>query len=149
MTCLVPFSRNTNKGDITPYQMARSFLDSPFFGGFGLTPISWAGGIHADVTDTGNEYTLEAEMPGVAKDRINLEVKDRILTISVSEDSQHQEEKGGYISRERRRSQASRTFSLENVDENGIQAEYRDGILLVHLPKARQEENPARKIEIN
>lgn len=149
MSSLVPFYRNNkNKAELTPFQMMRSFLQDPFFSDFGVTPFSWAGGIRADVKDMGNEYVVEAEMPGVTRDKINLDIHDGVLTISANEDVETKEEKNDYIYRERRYGHISRSFSLENINEDAIAAEYKDGVLSVHLPKEQQEKKSARKIDI-
>lgn len=149
MTSLVPFYRNRNRGEITPFQMMRTFFDDPFFSDFAVTPFSRAGGIRADVKDMGGEYIVEAEMPGVQKDKISIDIHDGVLTISANEESEQKEEKNDYIYRERRYGHISRSFSLENIDESAISAEYKDGVLFVHLPKEKQEKKSARKIDIH
>jgi HSP20 family protein len=133
---------------MTPFQVMRSFLEDPFFSDFGMVPFSWSGGIRADVKDLGNEYLVEADMPGIPKDKINLDVHDGVLTISANEDVEQKEEKSDYVYRERRWGHVSRSFSLDNVNENAIKAEYKDGVLSVHLPKAEAEKKSARKIDI-
>lgn len=149
MSGMVPYSRNRNRGALTPFQMMRSFFEEPFFSDFGIAPFSWSGGVRADVKDMGGEYLVEAEIPGISKDKINLDVHDGILTISADEDVEQKEEKNDYIYRERRWGHVSRSFALDSVDENGIKAEYKDGVLSVHLPKAEQEKKSVRKIEIH
>jgi HSP20 family protein len=148
MSGLIPYSRNKNRGAMTPFQVMRSFLEDPFFSDFGMVPFSWSGGIRADVKDLGNEYLVEADMPGIPKDKINLDVHDGVLTISANEDVEQKEEKSDYVYRERRWGHVSRSFSLDNVNENAIKAEYKDGVLSVHLPKAEAEKKSARKIDI-
>jgi HSP20 family protein len=128
--------------------MLRGFFEDPFLGDFAVTPFSWSGGIRADVKDLGTEYVVEAEMPGVQKDKIAIDVHDGVLTISANEETEQKQEKNDYIYRERRYGRISRSFSLENVDENAITADYKDGVLSVHLPKEKQEKKSARKIEI-
>lgn len=149
MSSLVPYYRNRNRGELTPFQMLRGFFEDPFFGDFTVTPFSWAGGVRADVKDLGSEYVVEAEMPGVQKDKIAIDIHDGVLTISTNEESDQKQEKNDYIYRERRYGRVSRSFSLENIDENAITADYKDGVLSVHLPKEKQEKKSARKIEIN
>ena len=148
MSSLVPYGRNRNR-ELSPFQIMRSFFDDPFFSDLGLTTYSSWGGIRADVKDNGNEYLVEADMPGIPKDKINLDVNNGVLTISANEESEQKEEKSNYIYRERRWGSVSRSFSLENIDENNINAEYKDGVLLVHLPKKEQVKKTNRKIDIN
>jgi HSP20 family protein len=148
MSSLVPYYRNRNRNELTPFQMLRGFFEDPLFGDFAVTPFSWSGGIRADVKDLGNEYVVEAEMPGVQKDKIAIDVHDGVLTISANEETEQKQEKNDYIYRERRWGQVSRSFSLENVDEGAITADYKDGVLFVHLPKEKADKKSARKIEI-
>jgi HSP20 family protein len=148
MSSLIPYSRGRNRSALTPFQMMRSFLEEPFFNDFGIVPFSWSGGIRADVKDAGNEFLVEADMPGISKDKINLDVHDGVLTISANEESEQKEEKNDYICRERRWGHVSRSFSLDNVNEKEIKAEYKDGVLFVHLPKAEEEKKSSRKIDI-
>ena len=148
MSSLIPYGRNRNR-ELSPFQIMRTFLDDPFFSDMRVTPFSAWGGIRADVKDLGNEYVVEAEMPGVNKDRINLDIHDGVLTISANEETEQKEEKNDYIYRERRYGHVSRSFSLDNIDEDGVKAEYKDGVLFVHLPKQAQAKNSPRKIEIH
>jgi HSP20 family protein len=148
MSSLIPFSRGRNRGALTPLQMMRSFFDEPFFSDFGIWPFSWSGGIRADVKDAGNEYLVEAEMPGLTKDQINIDVNDGLLTISANEETEQKEEKDNYIYRERRWGRMSRSFSLDNVNEKDIRAEYKNGVLYVHLPKAEVQKKSSRRIDI-
>jgi HSP20 family protein len=149
MSSLIPYSRNRDKEGITPYQIMRNFLQDPFFSDFGILPVSIMGGVRADMKDMGSEYVVEAELPGIAKDKINLDVHDGVLTISANEQAEQKQEKNDYIYRERRYGHISRSFSLENINENAITAEHKDGVLFVHLPKSAVEKKSVRKIEIH
>lgn len=91
-----------------------------------------------DIRDAGDRFVLEAELPGFEKEDIKLDVKDGILTISAShtENSEQKDEKGGYIRRERRFGSFTRSFDITGIDEGGITAAYRNGVLELNLPKA-------------
>ena len=147
MSSLIPYNRNRNR-ELSPFQIMRSIFDDPFFNDMRVTPFSAYGGIRTDVKDLGNEFVIEAEMPGIPKDKINLDIHDGVLTISANEETEQKEEKNDYIYRERRYGHVSRSFSLDNVDEGAIKADYKDGILIVHLPKQEPQKNNPRKIEI-
>jgi HSP20 family protein len=148
MSSLIPYSRNKNRGALTPFQVMRSIIEEPLFSDFGIVPFAWAGSIRADVKDLGKEYLVEADLPGVPKDKIAIDVHEGILTISANEEVEQKEEKSDYVYRERRWGHVSRSFSLDNINENDIKAEYKDGVLSVHLPKAEPEKKSARKIDI-
>ncbi len=90
----------------------------------------------ADISETGKEYVIKAELPAVKKEDVDVTVHDGIITIkgerrfekSDEDEKQHRVESfyGSF----------SRSFSLPaDVDESAISAESKDGILQVHLPK--------------
>ena len=105
-----------------------------------------------DVKDNGTSYELKAELPGLTKDDINLTYKDSYLTIATKQESTNDEkdEAGNYIRRERYSGSMSRSFYINDIDENHCQAEFKDGILTVILPKVAiaQEDSP-KQIPIN
>lgn len=101
-----------------------------------------------DVIERENEYLVRAEMPGVNKDNIEVTLADGVLTIA-GESRQESEEKEGerLIRRERRYGKYTRTLRVgTQVDEKGVKAAYKDGILEVTLPKA--EEVKPKKIAV-
>jgi HSP20 family protein len=149
MSSLIPYGKKQNREAITPYTIMRNFLQDPFFNDLGFSTLSAWGGVRADVKDLGSEFVVEAELPGIPKEKINLDIHDGLLTISANEESEQKEEKNDYIYRERRYGQLSRTFSLENINEKAITAEHKDGVLFVHLPKAEPEKKTAQRIEIH
>ena len=104
-----------------------------------------------DVKDEGDRYTLEADMPGVSKDNLKVEVANGTLTISADYDEK-KEEKGEddkYVYRERRCGSMRRSFNVEGIREDDITAEFKDGVLKLTLPKQEVKAIPeARAIEI-
>ena len=103
-----------------------------------------------DIRDAGDRFVLESELPGSKKEDIHLDLKDGILTIHAEhqESDEEKNSKGEYIRRERRYGSFSRSFDVTGIDENGITASYKDGILELNLPKARPVVPEARKIAI-
>lgn len=103
-----------------------------------------------DIRDAGDRFVLESELPGFHKEDIHLDLKDGILTIRAEhqESDEEKNSKGEYIRRERRYGTFSRSFDVTGIDENGITASYKDGILELNLPKARPVVPEARKIAI-
>ena len=103
-----------------------------------------------DIKESGDNYILEAELPGFNKEDINLEVKDSILTISAEhkEEKEEKDEKGNYLRRERRYGSFSRSFDVTGVDEKNITAGYENGILTLTLPKAAPAVETAHRIAI-
>jgi HSP20 family protein len=105
-----------------------------------FTPVngsaSVAGGsIDLDVVETPEAFVVKAEVPGVAKDKIEVKVEDRDVTIAV-EYREELEPNGKALWRERSFGKASRAIRLpEAVDANAAQAKHVDGVLQLTLPK--------------
>ncbi|HEX7271426.1 MAG TPA: Hsp20/alpha crystallin family protein [Casimicrobiaceae bacterium] len=120
----------------------QSPLDRVFdraFGGF-FAPVNGSDGLNGgsidlDVVETPEAYIVKAEVPGVAKDKIEVKVEDRDVTIGV-EYREELEANGKALWRERRVGKASRAIRLpESVDANAAQAKHVDGVLQLTLPK--------------
>ena len=104
-----------------------------------------------DVQDKGDSYLLEAEMPGVAKEDIHVDLEDDVLTIFVEKnESKEEKNENGYVIRERRSGRMSRSFTVEGIRKDEIQAAYQDGVLSLTLPKEQaQPQETKRSIAIN
>lgn len=100
-----------------------------------------------DVSETADHLVFRAELPGVTRDAIDIELEDGVLTIQGEKTEERHEEDGQGLLRERRWGTFTRRFTLPRaVDANNITAMFTDGILTVRIPKA--EEAKGRKIEI-
>lgn len=144
MYTLVPFHRNVNRELASPFttdNFLRSFFDMS----------DWVGsaGFRVDIREDDKAYQLEAELPGVPKDKLNVTVDDSTLTISADLNEEKKEERGSYLYSERRAGHAERCFNLEGVDAENITAEFKNGVLMLNLPKIQPEpKKEARKIDI-
>ncbi len=103
--------------------------------------------IRTDIKETDKEYILEAEIPGAKKEDIFLELKDDVLTFGLDEKVEQEEERDGYICRERRSGTMRRSFRVDHVAEADVKASYENGLLKIVLPKAEIVDT-TRKIEI-
>lgn len=104
-----------------------------------------------DLVDEGDEYKLHAEMPGINKEDVNLEIGENELEISAEtkEEKKEGDEKKGYIRRERRYSKFYRRIPLpQQVDSEKAEAELKDGVLTVRLPKISPPEKKTKKVSI-
>lgn len=104
--------------------------------------------MNVDVRETENGYLLEADLPGVSKDDINLEIKDGMLVVSADMNAHKKEKKDGYVYSERRSGHCERRFDLEGIDQSAIAADYKDGVLMVRLPKQKEVKPVTQKIAI-
>ena len=93
-----------------------------------------------DVREKEAAFLLEADLPGVKKEDISLDVNDGVLTISADINQEKKETKEGYVCNERRCGHVERSFNLEGIDVGAIKADYRHGVLMVRLPKEKTQE---------
>ena len=102
-----------------------------------------------NVSETPEEYRIEAELPGVKQDDLEVQVENRVLTLR-GERHEKKEEKGEKYHRvESSYGSFTRSFTLpEDADEHKIAAEYKDGLLTVRVARTERKESTARSIEI-
>lgn len=101
-----------------------------------LAPASWY--MPVDVTETAEEFTIRAEMPGMKAEDIDITVADNQVTIKGQRADTSEEKGVNFIRSERRFGSFSRSFSLGTpVDSGNVEASYREGVLEVHLPKVQ------------
>ena len=149
MLNMVPYRSNRNVAPRGFFDDFTSDFFKPLLDGFGMIRPDQA--MKVDVKDEGDRYTLEADMPGVSKDNLKVEVANGTLTISADYDEK-KEEKGEddkYVYRERRCGSMRRSFNVEGIREDDITAEFKDGVLKLTLPKQEAKALPeARAIQI-
>ena len=101
----------------------------------GMTLTDWTPAV--DVQETDGEYLVKADLPEVRKDDVRVEIQDGMLCVS-GERKQEKEEKGKRFHRvERAYGRFERRLSLPSeVDAKRIAAQFKDGVLQIHLPKS-------------
>ncbi|MEJ2057762.1 MAG: Hsp20/alpha crystallin family protein [Desulfofustis sp.] len=128
---------------------------STFFDDF-FTPMnSWfedgaVSSMHpaVDIYEKDDKLVFEAELPGIEKDKINVDVKGNLLTLSGEHSSDEESRENGHYRRERKFGKFERTFKLPfEVREEHIDASYKDGVL--KLTVDRPEEQKPKQITIN
>lgn len=101
-----------------------------------------------DVYHEDEKIVIKAEIPGVDKDKIHVDVKDGVLTLTGERSYQNEVKEEHYHHRERAFGQFARSFALpEGLDPEKIDADYKDGVLKIEIPKP--EEKKAKKIAIH
>lgn len=101
-----------------------------------------------NVIDYKNRVEIIAEIPGLSKDNVAVNIQGNILAVSGTKTNKNTEE-GHYILRELKHSSFKRSFSLgENVDDESIDAEFDNGILKVTLKKIVPSKPDVQKIKI-
>ena len=137
---LMPFGRN----DLyRPFRELEN-LERSFFSGKEL------GSFKTDIKDTGDAYVLEADLPGVKKEDIHIDIDGDYLSISAQRNASKEEKdnKGNYIRCERSYGSFSRSFDISSVQAEGITAAYDNGVLTLTMPKKDQTVSTSRRLEI-
>ncbi|MDH5668014.1 MAG: Hsp20/alpha crystallin family protein [Nitrospira sp.] len=103
-----------------------------------------------DITEDEKEYLVKAELPELKKEEITINVHDDVLSIS-GERKYEQEEKGKKYHRvERAYGSFMRSFTLpENADGSKVTAEYKDGVLHIHLPKLEKAKPKTIEVKVS
>lgn len=102
-----------------------------------------------ELVDDGDHYRLSAELPGLKEDDIDIEYRDRMLILSGEKKEEEERKDNGYLLSERRYGSFRRELALpSDVDEKGIDAEFKNGILTVTMKKNENAEDKPRKIKI-
>lgn len=147
MAGLVPFNRN---GFGLRPAGARGFYDmlDDFFADSRLPSRNlFLDTFKIDVKEDEAGYAIDAEMPGVKKEEINLALNEGRLLISVVREESTEDKKENYVHRERRYGSVQRSVYLADADPAAIEAKLEDGLLKITVQKQKKEEN-VKRIEI-
>jgi len=100
-----------------------------------------------DIFEQNNHYELTADLPGLKKEDIKVEIHDNVLTLRGEKKIEDEKKDRNYRLNERYYGEFIRTFTLpENVEKSGIEAEFKDGVLKLTIPKA--EKAKPKQIEV-
>ena len=112
-----------------------------------LTVADWTPAV--DISETDAEYVIKAELPEVKKEDVKVTVQHGVLSIH-GERRQEKEEKGKWYHRvERSYGSFTRRFTLpDEVDEAKVRAEFKDGMLHLHLPKSEKAKPKAIDVKV-
>jgi HSP20 family protein len=114
---------------------------------FDDTPVWNARTPAVDVKEEADRYVLEAELPGLSEKDVEVKVEENLLTIVSAKNEEKEENKNGYLMKERRSSSFQRSFVLpKDADKDNIHAKFKNGLLILDLHK-KPEVKP-RSIEV-
>jgi len=100
-----------------------------------------------DLAETEDQLVLRADLPGMERDDIDIEVKDNVLTISGERKAEHEKKGEGFHRIERSFGRFSRSLGLpRGIDAKSVTANFENGVLEVRMPKP--QERKATRIEI-
>ena len=138
MFALTPFERRSYDLFNAFHDFEDDFFNSPQLRSF-----------RTDIKDEGDKYLMEAELPGFEKEDIKLDITGNTLTLSAEHKSDTEDKKeDNYIRRERSFGSYQRSFDLTGIDADKIEAEYKNGILELTLPKIVETKPETRRLEI-
>lgn len=143
---LIPFNR---KNEVAPRddffnQVFDQFFREDFFAPF----TSVGNSFRVDLQETDDAYVIKADLPGISKENITLGFANDYLTIAAKRNDEIEENKNNYLRRERHYGEFSRSFYIRNVREENIDAEFKDGVLTVSLPKKEKNITVNKSIPI-
>ncbi len=105
---------------------------------------------NVDVYETDGSYVLKADLPGINKEDIKIDVNDNTLTFKGEKKFEEKTEKDSYVRVERSYGSFTRSFTLsDNVDAENIKASYKDGVLEITLSKKEEAKPKEINIEVN
>lgn len=158
MAGLIPFNKKNDNAisptPLRPFDMIDDFFGEAFSNLPSFKRDLTSGSFKVDVSETENEYLIEAELPDVKKESINLNLNEDKLTISVEkrEKFDAESEDRSYIHRERRYSSMQRSMYLANADSDPekVHAKLEHGLLKVTVPKKDdfKQQDHSQKIKI-
>ena len=104
-----------------------------------------------DIKEKKDKYTIEMDLPGFEKENIKLELNNGYLTITGKQETKIDEEEEKFVHKERFCGECTRTFFVgDNIKEEDIDAEFKNGILKIDIPKKNEKEEipETKQIEI-
>ena len=135
-----------------PFRDLRNMEDTMnrLWRGFGTTTTregaeDW--NIAIDVVQKPEEIVVNASLPGVKPEDIDLTIEDNVLTLKAERQAEHREEDSRYLIQERSYGRYYRALRLpDTVDVNKVKSSYEGGVLTISLPKA--EEKKPKQIKV-
>jgi len=123
--------------EIAALQSEMSRFMNGLLEGNGRTNQAWVPAL--DVWETENEIVYALDLPGIPEDKVSVELDEGALTISAERERTQEESDERFYRFERRFGTFSRTFGVpQGVTESDITADFKDGVLEVHVKKPEQ-----------
>lgn len=109
---------------------------------------TWAPAV--DIYETNDSFVVSADLPGLNKDEIQIDLKDNTLTLKGEKKFEEKVSKDNYVRIERTYGSFVRSFTLpQNVDPEKIKAKYKEGVLEVTIPKKEEAKPKQIKVELS
>ena len=119
----------------------------PWRGAGRMTQANWAPQLETFRRE--NQLVVRADLPGMSKDDINIEVEDNILSISGERSDENRDERDDYYRSERTYGRFFRAIQLpDGVDAEKVEAQFKDGVLEVTIPAPKVQQQRNRQVKI-
>lgn len=158
----LPVNR-TDQGHYTPLTQLHQEIDRMFdnaFRGFGLPSVGIRSAFpeigqaallkpNVDIASTDKDYSITVEVPGVEEDNIKLELEGNTLTVKGEKKQESETKEKDFYRVERSYGSFQRVLTLpEDADQDNIDAQFKNGVLTITLPKKAVEKADTKKIDI-
>jgi HSP20 family protein len=102
-----------------------------------------------DIKDVGDKYVVEADLPGISKENVTVEIGDGVLQISAEQKTETEEKEEGYLRRERGSISYHRRLALpDDANEESVDARLENGVLRLTIAKKVEAAEARRKVEV-
>ena len=142
MASMIPYDRYARGLRTWPFDAIDNFFDAP------LASLATDAGFKMNVEDAGEKYVVTAELPGVTRDQIDVELNEGRLSITVDKKDSDEQKAKNYLQRETGEYTCTRGVFLKDAATAGLSAKLADGILTVNVPKQDEKAN-VTKISID
>jgi len=125
----------------------KSIFDSPLFNTEVNDPSCYKP--RTRITEDKDNFYINLEMPGVPKDNVKIEVENNLLSIKGEKKVENKTEETNLVMNEIVYGEFCRTFNLsKDIKVDAIEAEFKDGLLIVSLPKAEEAKPVVKEIKV-
>ena len=135
MASMVPYDRFSRGLRTWPFDAFDGFFDAP------LATLSKDAGFKMDVEDAGDKYVVSAELPGVKREEIDVELNEGRLSVSVEHKESEEQKAKNYLYKETSEWSATRGVYLKDAVTSGLTAKFDGGVLTINVPKQDQKAN--------
>ena len=141
MSTMVPYDRNSwLVRPFAPFDMLDDLLAPA------ATAATKVIGFKMDVEDAGDKYVIAAELPGVNRDQIDVELNEGRLSISVNKTETEEHKAKNWLQKETTEWSATRGVYLKDASIEGLSAKLSEGVLTVIVPKVSEKANATKVV---
>lgn len=140
---LIKFKRENDLFD----SAFKSILDSPLFSSEITDPASFRP--RTRITENKDNFFINLEMPGIPKENVKIEVENNLLSVKGEKKAEHKSEDTNLVMNEIVYGEFCRTFNLsKDIKVDSIEAEFKDGLLVITLPKVEEAKPVVKEIKV-